>query len=179
MASAAYWPMACATQIVAAPSAMIGSIGVFHIHDDISEALAKAGIKREVLSAGKFKAEGVDGGALTDEARAYRKGLIATAYKSFVDDVARGRGVAASEIRNGYGEGRTVNADDALAAGMIDRIGTLAETLARYGPRAAAPAPSSAATDQELPLAAATSQELQADVHWQNAAFGALLSLDC
>jgi len=178
MASAAYWPMACATQIVASPSAMIGAIGIYHIHDDISEALAKAGIKREVLSAGKFKAEGADGGALSEEARDHRKGLIASAYASFVADVAKGRNVNASAVKGGYGEGRTVNAETALELGMIDRIGTLAETLARVGPSAKSPTPSAVATGQELPLAAATPQELQADVHWQSRMLGELLALE-
>jgi signal peptide peptidase SppA len=159
MASAAYWPMACATTIVASPSAMVGSIGVYHIHDDITEALAQKGIKREVFAAGKFKAEGADGGALSEDAREYLKGLLTTAYGTFVADVAKGRGVHLSVVKGGYGEGRALTADDALAAGMIDRIGTLSDTLARVLPTAprATDLPTRA-TDQER-LIAATSQE--------------------
>jgi signal peptide peptidase SppA len=180
MASAAYWPMACATSIVASPSSMVGAVGVYHIHDDISEALAKAGIKREVFSAGKFKAEGADGGALSDDAREYRQSLITAAYTNFVADVAKGRGVPATTIKNGYGEGRGVNAETALELGMIDKIGTLADTLARYGPLPARqPASSVGGTGQDLPLAAAdTPQDRATDIHWQNAALGELLALD-
>jgi signal peptide peptidase SppA len=169
MASAAYWPMAGATQIVASPSAMVGSIGVYHIHDDISEALAKHGVKRTVISAGKFKAEGADGGPLTDEAREHVKHLVGGAYDRFVKDVAAGRGVAVGAVRNGYGEGRVVTADDALALGMIDRIGTLDDTLAR--------AMSTSATPQESHRAT-TGQELPSDAIWQNSVAAALLELD-
>src|SRR5215831_3181215 len=67
MASAAYWAMAGATEIVASPSALVGSIGVYTMHNDISAMLDALGIKREVFAAGKYKAEGVDGGPLSDD----------------------------------------------------------------------------------------------------------------
>lgn len=164
-ASAAYWALSACSEIVAAPESLVGSIGVYAVHDDISEALALRGIKRNVLSAGKYKAEGVDGGPLTEDARAHVQTLIDGAYGRFVGDVARGRGVKPADVRAGYGEGRVVGTDQALALGMIDRIATLQETLARVTSpsglaRGAIVAPS-AATDQEQPprAAAATSQE--------------------
>jgi signal peptide peptidase SppA len=180
MASAAYWPMACATEVVAAPSAMVGAIGVYTIHDDVSAALEKLGIKREVIGAGKFKTEGVGGGPLSDEARAHIKALCETVYARQLGDIAKGRGITAAAVRNGYAEGRCVDVEAALAAGMIDRIGTLADTLARV--MTAPPADATtrpAATTQEPPLAAVTVKEQQvADVLWQNAALGALLELE-
>jgi signal peptide peptidase SppA len=162
MASAAYWAVAGATEIVASPSAIVGSIGVFGIHDDISAALDKLGIKRSVIAAGKYKAEGQDGGPLSDEARAHMQNLVDSSYARFVGDVAKGRGVNAQDVRNGYGEGRTVNADLAMQLGMIDSIATLADTLARVTSGAPVPgvraAAEPAATRQEPPLAA-TRQE--------------------
>jgi len=153
--SAAYWPMACATEVIAAPSAMVGSIGVYAIHDDVSAALDSIGIKRSVFSAGKYKAEGADGGALTEDAAAHVQKLVDSSYARMVGDIAKGRGVSADDIRGGYGQGRTVNADDALRLGMVDRIATMSETLTRItstrpavGVRALAP-DSSAVTAQE------------------------------
>jgi signal peptide peptidase SppA len=131
MASAAYWGLAGATEIVASPSAMVGSVGVYGIHDDLTEARAKLGIKREVLSAGKYKAEAVAGMALSESARAHQQHLIDGYYDRMVGDIAKGRGVSAAAVRAGYGEGRVLNVDDALAAGLIDRIATLDDTLAR------------------------------------------------
>lgn len=177
MASAAYWAMAGATQIVASPSAMVGSIGVYAIHDDITEALAKEGIKREVISAGKFKAEGIGGGALSDEARAYAKTIIESAYSNFTRDVANGRGVKPADVRNGFGEGRVVAASDALALGLVDRVATLHDTIKRVASPEGVHAltnPSALATDQEP--SPATSQELAADVAWQNGVTAALLT---
>lgn len=161
--SAAYWPMACATEIIASPSAMVGSIGVYAIHDDVSAALDKIGIKRSVYSAGKYKAEGADGGALTEDAAAHVQQLVDSSYARMVGDIAKGRGCSAADIRSGYGQGRTLTADDALAIGMIDRVATMSETLTRItatGPTVAVRAlttASSAVTAQEP--ATVTAQE--------------------
>jgi signal peptide peptidase SppA len=131
MASAAYWGMAGATKIIASPSALVGSVGVYTIHDDVSAHLDALGVKREVFSAGKYKAEGADGGALSADAKTHVQGLVDGAYGRMVGDIAKGRGVRPSDIRSGYGEGRTLSADQALSAGLIDSIGTLHDTLAR------------------------------------------------
>jgi len=167
LASAAYWPMAAATEIVASPSSLVGSIGVYTLHDDISEGLAKLGIKRQVFAAGKYKGEGADGGPLSDDAKAHIQDLIDGAYNRFVGDVAKGRGVKPSDVRNGFGQGRALSAEAALEVGLIDRIATFQETLARVmkspttvATTRAAVDPPPVLTDQE-PLAA-TSQEARA-----------------
>lgn len=175
MASAAYWPMACATEIVASQSAMVGSIGVYTIHDDVSEAMAKLGVKQTVIGAGKFKTEAIGGGPLSDEATAHIQAVVDGAYKRFVGDVAKGRGVNVSAVTGGYGEGRCLTADDALAAKMIDRVATLSETLARVTSTRASN-PIASATDQEQRLAA-TSQE-PTEAEWRNAIDRGLLELE-
>jgi ClpP class serine protease len=48
MASAAYYLGAQATEIIASPSSLVGSVGVYMVHEDDSEAAAKAGVKRTV-----------------------------------------------------------------------------------------------------------------------------------
>jgi signal peptide peptidase SppA len=181
MGSAAYWVMACATEIVAAPSAKVGASEVYALYDDISAALEKEGIKRTLISAGKFKPVGVDGGPLSEADQAHIKALCETFYGYQVADIAKGRGVKESAVRNGFGEGRVVAADEALALGMIDKIGTLAETLARV--MTPAPADISALTNSTAKATLqeperATSQEPTSDAQWQNTIDGALLELD-
>jgi signal peptide peptidase SppA len=184
MASAAYGLASAATQIVASPSATLGGIGVLNIHNDLSKALEQRGIKRTYIAAGKYKAEGNEAEPLSAEAGEARKATAEEAYGTLTADIARGRGVPVDTVRNGYGEGRTVSAKKALALGMIDKIETIHDTLARVktaapaaGGRAAlVPVPSLDATDQE-PLAA-TSQERQAEVAWQHAQTRALFELE-
>ncbi len=135
-ASAAYWAISGAHEIVASPGLIdnsIGSIGVFTVHQDLSAALEKEGIKPTIISAGKYKTEGNPFEPLSEERRAVLQGSVDAAYARFTADVARGRGVDVAAVRNGYGEGRALSAADAKRAGMVDRIATMDATLARLG----------------------------------------------
>jgi signal peptide peptidase SppA len=131
MASAAYWLMAQCDEIVGTPSAHVGSIGVFTVHDDESAANEKAGYKPTYIYAGDHKVEMNSDEPLSDEARAFVQSQINARYTEFIKAIARGRGVSASVVKNDFGQGRTLFAKDALAAKMIDRIGTLDDTIAR------------------------------------------------
>lgn len=132
MTSAAYWIGACATEIVAAPSSVLGSIGVYTIHEDLSKAMEEDGVKLTYISAGKYKVDGMDGEPLTDSAHARILTHVTGHYDRFVGDVAKGRGVTDSVVRTGFGEGAAVNSDEALAAGMIDRVATFEDTVTRF-----------------------------------------------
>ena len=68
---------------------------------------------------------------LSDEGRAAIQASVDETYEQFVADVARGRGVEVSAVRDGFGEGRMVRARQAVKLGMADRIGTFESTLAR------------------------------------------------
>lgn len=198
MASAAYWAMACATEIVAAPSAKVGSVGVYSIHEDLSKALEMEGIKITYISAGKYKVDGNETEPLSKEALARIQAKVDDPYARFKSDVSKGRGVPLADVDAGYGEGDTVGADEALRLGMIDRIGTLADTIARVMAPALADGAHADATINELraarslpPLpdldpiddtAAGASrppaQDRPSDAPWQNGIAAALLELD-
>jgi len=130
-ASAAYWLAAMADEIVSAPSGEAGSIGVFAAHRDLSAALEKEGIKITLIKAGKFKTEGNPFEPLSEDAKAVMQARVDAAYGQFIKDVALGRGVSVAAVKSGYGEGRVLTAKDAKAVGLIDRIATMDETLAR------------------------------------------------
>jgi signal peptide peptidase SppA len=130
-ASAAYWIATAADEIVVTPSGSVGSIGVLAIHDDISGALDKAGVRKTIISAGELKTSGNPFEPLGDEARARMQSRIDQAYDMFVTDVARNRGVPVSAVRGGFGRGDIVDARRAVNEGMADRIGTLDETITR------------------------------------------------
>jgi signal peptide peptidase SppA len=153
--SAGYWLAAQCDEIVCLPSGVAGSIGVFSAHQDISAALEKEGIKITLIKAGKFKTEGSPFEPLSDEAQAVMQARVDEAYGQFLKDVARGRGVSAADVRKGYGEGRALAAKDAKAAGLIDRIGTMDDTLSRLtGSRANAGGMRAEGEDAELLVAA-------------------------
>lgn len=130
-ASAAYWIASQADEVVSIPSGFTGSIGVYTVHADLSEKLAKEGISMSVISAGKHKVDGQPFQPLSDEHKAYLQALVDESYGQFVAAVARGRGVSAADVRGGFGEGRVLRGKEAKAAGLIDRIATVEDTLAR------------------------------------------------
>jgi signal peptide peptidase SppA len=131
-ASAAYWIASAADEIVVTSSGQVGSIGVIGVHDDVSAALEKMGVKKTIISSGKYKAEGSPFGPLSDEARTHRQQEADAYYDDFVRAVARNRNVSLSAVRDGFGQGRMVRAEAAIAEGMADRIATLDETIARF-----------------------------------------------
>jgi signal peptide peptidase SppA len=166
MASAAYWVAACATELVAAPSAMVGSVGVLSLYEDVSAALEKRGIKRDVISAGRFKGEGADGGPLSAEARAHRQAVVDQFYERMTADIGLGRGLSGADVREKFGEGRLMTARDGLAAGLVTRVGTLSETLTRYGaaPAARRPLPDPTSVTAQERLSGVTAQERAARI---------------
>lgn len=143
-ASAAYWIASAADTVVATPSAQVGSIGVFTIHEDFSRAEQAMGIKTTIVSAGQFKTEGNPYEPLSKAAQAALQDEVDELYGMFTGQVAEGRGVSQAAVQAGYGRGRCLLADQAMQVGMIDQIGTIEQTVARMGGRASDPAPTAA-----------------------------------
>jgi signal peptide peptidase SppA len=130
-ASAAYYIAASADEVVVTASGEVGSIGVFTAHQDLSRALEQTGVTTTLISAGKYKTEANPFQPLGEEARAAIQARADEYYAMFTRSVARGRGVSVDAVRTGFGEGRVVGARQALTLGMVDRIGTLDDTIAR------------------------------------------------
>lgn len=161
-ASAAYWIAASATEITVIPSGEIGSVGVFVLHLDLSGALAAAGVQPTFVFAGQRKVDGNPYEPLSDRGRADLQKAVDTFYGAFVRAVARGRGVAASDVRNGFGQGRTVLAREAVRVRMADRVATPETVLssqAGRGGRTAGPA-----TDGQRPPSARSARRRRLDI---------------
>jgi len=131
MASAAFWIGSAAREVVISPSGQIGSVGVVKMHVDWSDANLQHGVKVTYIYAGKFKTEGNPDEPMTEEAIAYHAADVEASYNKFVDALAAHRGTTPGDVRKNYGEGRMLDAKAAKAAGMVDRIGTLEETIGR------------------------------------------------
>jgi len=172
MASLAYWIGASATEVIAAPGSLIGSIGTYLIHDDLSAALAQRGINRTYISAGEFKTDPNETAPLSPTAKARLQHLVDQSMSAFTRDVAAGRGVSVAAVLDGYGKGDIVTAEDALARGMVDRIGTLSDTIARLTTGRASTAPALAAADR-LALEA---PGVAPDRAWRQAAYRQFLT---
>lgn len=130
-ASAAYWVTSNCTAIHATTSAVIGAIGVYTVRASIARQLQSQGVDVEVISAGKFKAEGHEELPITPAERQATQTRVDETYEGFVSDVAAGRGVSATAVRGGFGEGRTVGAKRAAQLHMIDSVALVEDTIGR------------------------------------------------
>lgn len=137
-ASAAYWIAAAADEIVVTPSGLVGSIGVYMVHDDMSAALEEAGIARTFIFEGARKVEANPFAPLNDAARGALQAEVRYSYNLFTSDVARFRNVPVAVVRadpesaeRHFGGGRVYHAREAVRLGMADRIATFDDTLMR------------------------------------------------
>jgi signal peptide peptidase SppA len=130
-ASAAYWLGSQASEFVVTPSGETGSIGVYSVHKDMSQFHENAGVKHTIISAGKRKTEGNPYQPLSSDAADGIQEAVNDYYSMFTRDVARGRGASTSDVRDGFGEGRTLTAKRAVSAGLVDRVDTLQGAIAR------------------------------------------------
>lgn len=154
-ASAAYWIASACDEIVVTPSGYVGSIGVFTAHEDLSAQAEMDGVKVTLIAAGKYKTEANPWEPLSPDAQANLQDQVDQVYATFVSAVAKGRGAPIDTVRTAYGQGRVLLAKDALAAGMVDRIDTLDNTIRRVARMSVAgPNASMAALDTELPFTA-------------------------
>lgn len=135
MFSAAYWLASQASEIVVSPSGEVGSIGVWTVHYDWSQAYADAGVKPTLISAGKYKTTGAEEVPLDEEGLALIQQRVDDVYSVFTANVARGRDVTPAAVRDGFGQGWIVGAKEAVKEGMADRVATLEDTVARLAGR--------------------------------------------
>jgi len=135
MYSAAYWIGSAAAKTFVTPSGGVGSVGVWTAHVNASEAFKKVGWEVTVISSTPEKVESGPFAPLCDEAREAMQADVDTYYQQFLEAVAANRGKRTTAVASGFGKGRTVMPEDALAASMVDGIATLGELLGALVPR--------------------------------------------
>lgn len=129
-ASAAYWLASQAKQVMAGPSALIGSIGTFSVVTDYSSRAAAENVKVHVVRAGKFKGMGVPGTEITAEQLQEMQRTVDGLNAQFLAGVAAGRGLSADAV-NDLADGRVHVAKEAKALKLIDAIGSFDQALER------------------------------------------------
>lgn len=140
-ASAAYRLASQAHELVVTPSGSVGSVGTIAAHDDISKLQEMAGVRTTLITAGKHKGELSPYAPLSDEARAHMQETVDKYQRMFEQDVARGRGIPVETVRSDFGQGRMMLAQDAVRAGMADRVATMEQVVADLQRRASAAPP--------------------------------------
>lgn len=134
-ASAAFWLAAAADELVASPSSQVGSVGVITVHEDVSKMLEEQGVKETVITSSNapYKAIGNRFEPLSGKARTMLQDRADQYEAMFIKALAQYRGTTQRAVIDGYGGGMVYLAEAARTRGMIDRIGTMRDTLERLG----------------------------------------------
>jgi protease-4 len=127
-ASGGYYVATPAQAILAEPSTITGSIGIFMLKPDLSGLLKLAGIHAETLQAGPRAAWSSPFAALTDQERALAREGLAVSYETFLSRVSEGRHLPLERVRQ-LAEGRVYTGEQALGVGLVDAIGGLADAI--------------------------------------------------
>lgn len=138
MCSAAYWIGSAAEKIYASRGSDVGSIGVYSAVYDYSVANHNAGVKTEVIKAGRNKAAGHPDKPLTPEDRQVIQKRIDHIYDLFVEAVARNRGISADDVME-VATGDVFIGQEALDVGLVDGICTFDSLFSGQPARNTAP----------------------------------------
>jgi signal peptide peptidase SppA len=130
MASGGYWlGTSFKGDIMAGPTASVGSIGVVAIHTDLTKALEEAGVKKTVLRAGENKARLNPYEPLTDEVKNAELKKMADVHNIFRAQVQKGRpGMSTDELLAAT-DGSTFLGKRAKAAKLVDEVGSFEQAL--------------------------------------------------
>jgi protease IV len=122
-ASGGYYIAAPADTIVAEPTTITGSIGVFGMLFNAKGFLNnKLGITSEVVSTNKHSSIGSPFRPLAPEEKNMIQAEIESIYDTFISHVAEGRNLTKTKV-DSIGQGRVWSALDAQKLGLVDLIG--------------------------------------------------------
>ncbi len=130
-ASGGYYIAAAADSIFAQPNTITGSIGVFGVIPNMQGLMNdKLGITFDGVKTGKYAdfLSNVDRPLTADE-RNILQMEINRIYDTFVQRVADGRHLSKEQV-DSIGQGRVWSGQQALANGLVDRLGSLDDAIA-------------------------------------------------
>jgi len=131
-ASAAYAIASGAAEIVTTETGVSGSIGVVLLHADFSRQLDREGITPTLIFAGEHKVDGNPFEPLPKNVRTDLEAEVEAFYDLFIRTVALGRGDRLTAEMARATQARTFIGQQAVGAGLADRVGTFESVLAEF-----------------------------------------------
>ncbi|MBF0115476.1 MAG: S49 family peptidase [Magnetococcales bacterium] len=154
--SAAYMIASAAERIYVSQTAGVGAIGVVAVHVDESQRDVQEGRRYTTITAGAHKGDFSCHEPLSDEAKGRLQTEVDRLYSMFVAAVASNRGMNEAAVR--ATEAALFFGDNAVAAGLADRLGTIRDALAAL---TVSLAPPKSTTQQ--PITTITQKEFRMD----------------
>ncbi len=134
-ASGGYYIACNADKIIAEPTTITGSIGVFGMLPNVKGLADKWGINAEQVTTNKNSIPYSFFEPMNEEQEAFIKEGINDIYELFTNRVADGRGMTQDDVK-AIAQGRVWTGVDALSNGLIDELGGL-ELALKYAAEAA------------------------------------------
>ena len=129
-ASGGYYISAPADTILATPTTITGSIGVFGMYFNVQNIMSKKiGINVETVSTNKHSDFGTMYRPLTAEERAVAQLGVEDIYQTFISHVSEGRHIAVAKVDE-IGQGRVWSGKNAIDIKLIDEFGGLKAAIA-------------------------------------------------
>ena len=128
-ASGGYYISCAANCIVADPTTLTGSIGIFGMFPNLENLLTdKLGLHFETVKTNRFADMGNMTRSFNDAEKAALQNYINNGYKLFVQRCAEGRGMSVEAIEK-IAEGRVWTGSMAKELGLVDELGGLDKAL--------------------------------------------------
>lgn len=123
-ASGGYFIACAADTIVAQPTSITGSIGVFGLLFNAEELMENIGLNIETVNTNKYADIGNPGRKMTAFEKNRIQQGVNDVYKVFIGHVAQGRNMSVEQVDQ-IGQGRVWSGTDALEIGLVDVLGGL------------------------------------------------------
>jgi protease-4 len=120
--SAAYIAGLATDQIVARGNSITGSVGVIFQWAEVTDLLAKLGVKMHEIKSGPLKATPSPFQPVPEEGKAVAQEMIAESFQWFATLVSERRGIDTAAVP-GLLQGRIYSGREALGHKLVDRIG--------------------------------------------------------
>ena len=127
-ASGGYYISCNANQIFAEANTITGSIGVFGLLPNFSQAATKLGLNVEQVKTHQNASEYSVFKPLDENYRAFAQESVEKIYDVFITRVANGRKMTKTQV-DAIGQGRVWTGQDALNIGLVDKIGGLDDAI--------------------------------------------------
>lgn len=126
-ASGGYWISTPANYIMANPSTLTGSIGIFGVINTVEESLSSIGVHTDGVATSALADVSVTK-ALPQEVQQLMQLTIENGYQRFINLVAQSRNKTPEQI-NSIAQGHVWTGQDAKANGLVDSLGDFDDAL--------------------------------------------------
>ncbi|WP_413112043.1 signal peptide peptidase SppA [Thaumasiovibrio sp. DFM-14] len=128
-ASGGYWIASSADAIIASPTTLTGSIGIFGLLTTFEDSLANWGVYTDGVGTTDLAGVGITRPLSPKVAELFQIG-IENGYQRFINLVARYRNMSLEEA-DAVAQGRVWTGEDALQHGLIDAVGDFDDAIAK------------------------------------------------